>query len=96
MKTLVPDTTPSLPSDMVPSTSSAVTEPSARAMKMTSEELCQWLKEKRIAARYIEYFRENDIDGSVLGACTDDDLKEMGISEPFIRKKIIIQFGNIN
>ena len=62
---------------------------------MTSEELCQWLKEKCIADEYIECFRRNDIDGSVLAEYNGDDLEEMGISELHIRKKIMIQFRKI-
>ena len=62
---------------------------------MTSEELCQWLKEKCIADEYIERFRKDDIDGLVLATYNDDDLKGMGISEPHIRKKIMVQFRKI-
>ena len=102
MKTLVPDPTPSSasPSASTPPTAAASTSlltatPSDKAQNMTSEELCQWLKERRIADKYIECFRENDIDGSVLAVYTDDDLKEMGISELHIIKKIRAQFNKI-
>ena len=96
MKTLVHDPAPSSvsPSVTASSTPSLLTAtPSGKAM--TTEELCQWLKEKRIDDKYIEYFRKDDIDGSVLAEYTDEDLKGMGISEPHIRKKIRIQFRKI-
>ena len=95
MKTLAPDPTRSSASPSASTPSLLTAAPSDKAQNMTSEELCQWLKEKSIADKYIEYFRKDDIDGSVLAECTDDDLKGMGISEPHIRKKIMIQFRKI-
>ena len=98
MKTLVHDPAPSSvsPSVTASSTPSLLTvTPSDKAMNMATEELCQWLKEKRIDDKYIEYFRKDDIDGSVLAEYTDEDLEGMGISESHIRKKIRIQFRKI-
>ena len=88
MKTIVSTQAPSTPSLLT-------APPSEKAKNMTSEDICQWLKEKHIAAEYIECFRKDDIDGSVLAEYDDDDLKGMGISEPHIRKKIRIQFRKI-
>ena len=56
---------------------------------MTTTELCGWLKEIKIKDKYIKYFEEHDINGSVLITCEADDLKGLGISEGFIRKKIV-------
>lgn len=67
-----------------------------KAADMSTEEVCQWLKERKIADNYIELFRENDVDGSVLADYTDEDLKELGIPKQHIRKKIISQFKKIS
>ena len=100
METLVPGPAPSSAASLSVMASSVapslVAVPSDKAMKMTVEELCQWLKEKKIAEKYIECFREEEIDGSELAAYNDDDLKDLGISEPRIRKKIMVQFRNIS
>ena len=88
MKTLVSPQAPITPSLLT-------APPSDKAKNMTLEEICQWLKEKNIADEYIECFKKDDIDGSVLAEYDDDDLKGMGISEPHIRKKIRIQFRKI-
>ena len=95
LETLAPDPAPSSasPSSVAPSSLGA---PSDKAMKMTSEELCQWLKEKKIADKYIECFREDDVDGSELATYNDDDLEHLGISEPRIRKKIMVKFRAIS
>ena len=83
-------------SDIVPSISpSSIGAPSAKAMDMITEELCQWLKDIKIDVMYIECFRGEDIDGSVLAVCDDSDLKDIGISEPRIRKKIMVNFRKI-
>ena len=99
METLAPDpVTPSLATASVPVSSvvpSLVALPSDKAMAMSTEELCQWLEEKKVADNYIACFREDNVDGSELAAYDDDDLKELGISEPYIRKKIMIQFRRI-
>lgn len=62
---------------------------------MTAVELCQWLKEKKISDKYIEYFEAEEIDGSELALYTNNDLRDLGISEPRIRKKILAQFRKI-
>lgn len=102
METLAPKPVPassSLASMFVMAPSilpSMIAAPSAKAMEMTSEELCKWLKEKNIADNYIECFREEDVGGSELATYTDDDLQQLGISESRIRKKIMAQFRKIN
>lgn len=79
-----------------PSISPSLTkQPSDRAMNMTTAELCQWLKDKKISKEYIKYFEEEEIDGSELAAYNDEDLKDMGISEPRVRIKILTQFRKI-
>ena len=64
-------------------------------MKMNTEELCHWLKEKGVADKYIESFRKEKVDGSELATYDDDDLQDLGISEQRIRKKIMVQFRKI-
>ena len=101
LETLAPGpVTPSLATASVtaPSVvpSSLMVVPSTKAMAMNTEELCQWLKDWNIADHYIECFREDKIDGKELAAYDDNDLKDLGISEPRIRKKIMIQFRNIS
>ena len=82
---------------MSPSIPQSLTkQPSDRAINMTTAELCQWLKNKNISQEYIEYFKRDDIDGSELAAYKDEDLKDMGISEPHVRMKILTQFRKIN
>ena len=70
-------------------------QPSDRAMNMTTAELCQWLKDKKISKEYIEYFERDEIDGSELAAYKDEDLKDIGISESRVRIKILTQFRKI-
>lgn len=98
METLAPGPTPSSASLSVIAPSilpSSIAPPSAKAMNMTTEELCQWLKERKIDDKYIECFREDNVDGSELATYDDNDLEELGISEPRIRKKIMVQFRKI-
>ena len=92
METLAPVPTASVAPSISPS---SVGAPSAKAMEMSTEELCQWLKDIKVDAKYIEYFREEKVDGSELAAYDDTDLQELGISEQRIRKKIMIQFRKI-
>ena len=89
MKKLAPNPAPS-------SDSLTIVQPSDKAINMTTEELCQWLKNKKITPEYIKFFEGNDIDGSVLATFDDQDLKDLGISEPYIRKKIRTQFRRIS
>ena len=100
METLAPDpVTPSLATASVAAPSvvpSLVATPSDKAMNMSTEELCQWLKDRNVADNYIACFREDNVDGSELAAYDDNDLKELGITEPRIRKKIMIQFRKIS
>ena len=99
MENLTPDpATSSLATASVAAPSvvpSLVALPSAKATDMSTEELCQWLKDKKVADKYIAYFREGDVDGEVLATYDDNDLKGLGITEPHIRKKIMVQFRKI-
>lgn len=98
METLAPVQTPSSASVSIitPSISpSSVGAPSPKAMEMTTEELCQWLKDIRVDVKYIESFREENVDGSELATYDDSDLQDLGISEQRIRKKIMVQFRKI-
>ena len=70
-------------------------QPSDKAMNMTTEELCQWLKVKLIPAEYIECFERLGIDGSDLADYNEEDLKKLGVSESHIRKRIMNQFRKI-
>ena len=94
MEKLAPPSSTSIISPSILPSSLAM--PSEKAVKMDTEELCKWLKEKKIDDKYIECFREDDVDGSVLATYDDDDLKGLGISESHIRKKIMVQFRKIN
>ena len=98
MEILAPVPTPNSASLSIaaPSISpSSIGAPSAKAMDMSTEELCQWLKDIMIDVKYIECFRGEQIDGSELAAYDDSDLKDLGISEQRIRKKIMVQFRKI-
>lgn len=70
--------------------------PSEKAKKMTTEELCQWLRKIKVSDDYIKLFEEEDIDGSVLAQYEFNDLEDLGISKGFVRKKIITKFRNIS
>ena len=71
-------------------------EPSSHAENLTTEELCEWLKTIKLSDDYIKLFEKNDINGGVLATFEDEDLQEMGISQGFIRKKIMGQFRQLN
>ena len=71
-------------------------EPSRHAENLTTEELCEWLKTIKLSDDYIKLFEKNDINGGVLATFEDEDLQEMGISQGFIRKKIMGQFRQLN
>ena len=100
METLAPDpATLSLATASVAAPTvvpSLVALPSAKAMDMSTEELCQWLKDKNVADDYIACFKKEDVDGSELATYDDNDLKGLGISDQRIRKKIMVQFRKIN
>ena len=88
-------TAPSLPSmPVIPSISPTSNQPSERAISMTTEELCTWLK-KHIKDEYIELFEKEEIDGSELAIYSEEDLEHLVISVSRIRKKILIQFRKI-
>jgi len=76
---------------------SLVVVPSQAAMNMTHKELCDWLREKKIAVKYLHLFEEDEtIDGGELATYTDQDLEELGILESRVRKKILYQFRQIH
>ena len=62
---------------------------------MTTEELCQWLRTKKIAEKYIKCFENEDIDGTVLASFKDEHLISLGISEDYVRIKILKQFKKL-
>ncbi|XP_065913406.1 uncharacterized protein [Dysidea avara] len=70
-------------------------KPSGKAENMTTKELCEWLKTINVSDDYIKLFEENDINGGILTTFADEDLKDMGISKGFIRKKIMVQLRQI-
>ena len=43
-------------------------------------------------SQYIELFLNNDIDGNMLVALSQEDLKDLGVNNKFHRTKIIVQF----
>ena len=70
--------------------------PSDKAMNMSHKELCNWLREKKIAGKYLHLFEEDEtIDGEELSIYTEKELEQMGISESRIRIKILLQFRRI-
>jgi len=80
------------PTPVSSTSDSSVIEPSK---KMTCKELCDWLRAKKIADKYIKLFDEDEIDGKELATYNDQDLQELGISESRIRKKILVNFKDI-
>ena len=68
---------------------------SDKAKSMTHEELCAWLKEKKIKEEYIDLFKEESIDGEEMATYGEAELEELGISESRIRKRILVNFGKI-
>ena len=75
-----------------PASVPAVVEPSK---KMTCKELCDWLRAKKIADKFIELFENEDIDGKELAEYNDKDLQDLGILESRIRKKILVNFKDL-
>ena len=85
------------PNNAASSTQSFLTgKPSDKAIKMTSEELCQWLEKECTDDKYVKCFRKSKINGKVMATLTNDDLKEMGIAEGYLRKKMLVQFREIS
>ena len=85
----VPDTGSVTPSLLLSS------KPSGRAEKMTTKELCEWLKKINVKNDYIELFEQYGINGGALTTFSEEDLKEMGITLGFVRKNIMAQFRQI-
>ena len=70
---------------------------SDKAKKMTTDELCQWLRNVlKISDNDIKCFESEGIDGSLLAEFDVNDLEEIGIQKSYIRKKIITKFRNIS
>jgi len=68
---------------------------SVKAKNMSSKQLCDWLKTKKIPEKYIKMFEDSDIDGELLAMFGETELEEMGIGESHIRKIILVQFSRI-
>jgi len=85
----VPDTGSVTPSLLLSS------KPSGRAEKMTTKELCEWLRKINVKNDYIELFEQYGINGGALATFSEEDLKEMGITLGFVRKNIMAQFRQI-
>ena len=84
---------PSIDSKPVSTASvSSVVEPSK---KMTCKELCDWLRARKIADKYIKLFEDEGVDGKELAEYDDDDLKDFGITEQRIRKRILVNFKDL-
>ena len=69
-------------------------EPSEKAMAMTTEEVIQWLQSIKLS-KYIDIFKDNDVDGYILAYCTLQTLEEMGIDKDLHRTKIFALFRKI-
>ena len=75
---------------------SIVVVPSQDAINLSHKQLCDWLKEKKIAGKYLHLFEEDGtIDGGKLSTYTEEDLEELGIAKSHIRKKILHHFRQI-
>ena len=61
------------------------------AEKLTVEDVARFLIKFKVE-KYVKLFKENDIDGSLLLECSDDELKELGISSGFECRKILTKF----
>ena len=59
---------------------------------MSVEDLCKFLKEIGIEDKYIKLFKSDKINGSELARYGEDELEDLGITKPRIRKKIIAHF----
>ena len=70
-------------------------QPSVKGEDMTTEELCEWLRTKKIAEKYIKCFEDEDIDGAVLAVYKDEHLISLGISQEHVRIKILTQFKKL-
>ena len=76
---------------------SKLPQPSEKALEMTSQELCHWLRnELKISETDIECFEREEIDGSLLADFYHGELEELGIKKSFVRIKIIKKFREIS
>ena len=58
---------------------------------ITVENIAEYLKSLKLD-QYITNFTKNDVDGNLLWHLTDDDLKDIGITKGFDRRKILNKF----
>jgi len=73
----------------------SLSEPSSAAKKMTTDQLCEWLRSIDIDDEYIQCFRKARIKGSALAIFDENNLKEIGLSISYIRKQILVEFRDI-
>ena len=62
---------------------------------MTTEDLCKFLKDIGIEDDYIELFKKDKTNGCELATYDDNDLKDLGITQKRIRKKILARFKEL-
>jgi len=94
MQTLLPIST-SVPVTASTKSTLPTAEPYPKGANMTTNEICEWLKTIQLPDEFIKCFKDHDIDGDTLADLTDDDLKELGVSVGYERKKIIKKFSKI-
>jgi len=83
-------------STAVPATSMmSLSEPSDTAKKMTTDQLCEWLKIIDIDDEYIQCFRKARIKGRTLAFFDENNLLEIGVSVSYVRKQILVEFRDI-
>ena len=73
----------------------SLSEPSNAAKKMTTDQLCEWLRSIDIDDEYIQCFRKARIKGSALAIFDENNLEEIGVSMSYIRKQILVEFRDI-
>ena len=65
--------------------------PKEIADKMTVGDVTRLLEDIKLSC-YTDLFKENDVDGNLLFNLSVEDLKDMGISNGFHRRKIVTKF----
>ena len=63
----------------------------AVAASLTVEHVAEFLSKWKLQ-KYVEIFRENDLDGALLLSLCEDDLKDLGVATGFDRRKILSKF----
>ena len=61
------------------------------ASRLTVDDVTKFLKEIKLQD-LVGLFHDNDVDGELLIELSDDDLKGLGVRNPFHRQKISIKF----